>query len=834
MLEAIEGCSVAVHKKIKAKVTNHFSRLQIIIFVVLFALIGGYFIINSFAAVPANGSANMWMDADGGTCAYSANTIGYSTGTACPDFNTACSKVPAGATVIVAVKGGTYTGSKTSLSNCKPTAKITFQVVANENATTNTMTVTDTNNIEIDGFYINISGNSNGAGSFFVCTQNITLSNVEIEGDHSQGTSYGDAVQVWPRDDEGKALCHNKNFKLDHAFIHDLHTYVAAEDNHTDCVQAASANGLTITNSRFVNCGTQSLQLNDDAWPCKYISGCASLTNVVMENNMIAMGGTVGGMTGFTARNNVFRYAPNFNANFIKGNKVFTGNIFQFSWGSCYQVYDKGVSSSVIFKNNIANFDCDNTNTNSKTVTDLDSLFVNPSTSNSKTWDYHLKSGNNAAIGAMPYNLAPSTDIDGDPRPQSGNVDIGADQYKNQTSSVPADHVVPYDSASPWNQPIASNATKTADSDKYVNYLGTIGKKLTSNPDDCTVNVYLVDNNTPKYDVPIVDYNFNSYDAPNVLDDMGGVSASDKTAHNVPIPTGAVADGCDGQITLWNPSTGDEWGFWLFKKTTSGTYQASNGFHTKTTAGFNGRFGDGKAGRGAGTTYFAGLVRKWEIEQGRIDHALAFAYTSPCCGDQSTLPEKLVYPAGKTDGAGNNTNSGPEGTRYQLDPAISDTTIRGWGCTNACFTIAKALQKYGMYAIDNSGSSKIYLEEETTAQWSVNPTNNADIQQVASLRADLPSTIPWTSFRVVDIPCNNTRLTTCPTTTTPPPTCTKQPDINCDNAVNVTDLSILLSNYGKTTAQLASSTPSYPRADINNSGKVEIGDLSTLLTGYGK
>jgi hypothetical protein len=65
-------------------------------------------------------------------------------------------------------------------------------------------------------------------------------------------------------------------------------------------------------------------------------------------------------------------------------------------------------------------------------------------------------------------------------------------------------------------------------------------------------------------------------------------------------------------------------------------------------------------------------------------------------------------------------------------------------------------------------------------------------------------------------------------------TSTKGADINCDNNVNVTDLSILLSNYGKNTAQLASSTPSYPRADINSSGKVDIGDLSTLLTGYGK
>ena len=59
-------------------------------------------------------------------------------------------------------------------------------------------------------------------------------------------------------------------------------------------------------------------------------------------------------------------------------------------------------------------------------------------------------------------------------------------------------------------------------------------------------------------------------------------------------------------------------------------------------------------------------------------------------------------------------------------------------------------------------------------------------------------------------------------------------DIDCDSRVNITDLSILLTNYGKTTAQLASSTPSYPRADINSSGKVDIADLSALLSDYGQ
>jgi len=49
-------------------------------------------------------------------------------------------------------------------------------------------------------------------------------------------------------------------------------------------------------------------------------------------------------------------------------------------------------------------------------------------------------------------------------------------------------------------------------------------------------------------------------------------------------------------------------------------------------------------------------------------------------------------------------------------------------------------------------------------------------------------------------------------------------DLNSDNSVNVTDLSILLSNYGT-----ANST-----ADINSDGTVNILDMSILLSNYGK
>jgi glucose/arabinose dehydrogenase len=53
-------------------------------------------------------------------------------------------------------------------------------------------------------------------------------------------------------------------------------------------------------------------------------------------------------------------------------------------------------------------------------------------------------------------------------------------------------------------------------------------------------------------------------------------------------------------------------------------------------------------------------------------------------------------------------------------------------------------------------------------------------------------------------------------------------DLNSDNAVNIFDLSILLSNYGITKAQA-----SIPACDINNDNLINIFDLSVMLSHYG-
>jgi hypothetical protein len=199
------------------------------------------------------------------------------------------------------------------------------------------------------------------------------------------------------------------------------------------------------------------------------------------------------------------------------------------------------------------------------------------------------------------------------------------------------------------------------------------------------------------------------------------------TLADVPVPAGAAASsGSDGAIVFWNPVTGDEWGFWRWSDV-DGQASAENGYHYNTR--WSGRFFDGLAGRGAGIPYLAGLVRPWEVNAGRIDHAIAFAYAWPS-------PES-VYPASKSDGRGVRGTDLPEGTRLQLDPALTDADFQQMGLSAAARVVARALQEYGMIVIDNSGSTKIMLEDDLTAHWG------------ATLNRTSVSQIPLTSFRVI-------------------------------------------------------------------------------------
>jgi hypothetical protein len=276
----------------------------------------------------------------------------------------------------------------------------------------------------------------------------------------------------------------------------------------------------------------------------------------------------------------------------------------------------------------------------------------------------------------------------------------------------------PYADDSPWNTPIPGDVEVLAGS-------VDIDGELTSNPRQYTYPVYYVGPDTPRRRVEVSGW------FSNVVDDGERLVNQKGGAAEIPIPDGAeAAAGSDAQIILIDPATGDEWGASSLAREGSG-FTAWNAYHYSTRwSGVPPYDEEGRPfwPRGAGVPYLTGLVRPCEIRRGVVDHALAFAYPSPSADH--------VWPATKSDGAGPPTGL-PEGSRLQLDPTLDDADFDRMGCSGPCRTIARALQRYGMYVIDNSGRPKVMLEYVGTAGWD------------GLVDTDTVRPIPLSSFRVV-------------------------------------------------------------------------------------
>ena len=260
--------------------------------------------------------------------------------------------------------------------------------------------------------------------------------------------------------------------------------------------------------------------------------------------------------------------------------------------------------------------------------------------------------------------------------------------------------VRPYSDNSPFNTLIVNNPLLEVNSQEIVN---AIGGNLTSDPHQYTYPVYYVDSSTPVRDV-YVNGAFSYWNGPNA----GDFTQTPRFTTQVPVPVDALGSaGSDGSIIFIDEDNGREYGFWQFTgdSVTNGYSYDIN--HIASTG--NNAAGNGFVSRGAGIPYLAGLVRPCEIHRGEIQHALAFAYNAPASAQ--------VYPASKSDGGGSGLSAVPEGARLQLDPTLTVQDLVDLGCLQTCVVIAQALQRYGMYTVDNSGSTKIMIEEDTTANW---------------------------------------------------------------------------------------------------------------------
>jgi 3-phytase len=283
----------------------------------------------------------------------------------------------------------------------------------------------------------------------------------------------------------------------------------------------------------------------------------------------------------------------------------------------------------------------------------------------------------------------------------------------------------PYTDSSPWNTPISAGVVVHPDSGMHV---AALGSPLTSNPAQFTFPIYLVDAATPRETVTLTGWYSNVTNGGRTL-----VNQREGTV-DLPIPVGALpAAGTDAQMIMIDPLTGEEWG--LSRATrdpATGSWTGWTAYHYSTRWSAVPPYdatGRSFVPRGAGLPYLAGLVRPCELARGRIDHAIAFAYDFPS--------KQFVYPATKSDGNSTGSPDVPEGSRLQLDPALTAADLAALGCIGHCLTVARALQVYGMYVIDNSRRPKIMVEYEGTAAWG------------GAVTASTVSPIPMSSFRLL-------------------------------------------------------------------------------------
>jgi hypothetical protein len=279
----------------------------------------------------------------------------------------------------------------------------------------------------------------------------------------------------------------------------------------------------------------------------------------------------------------------------------------------------------------------------------------------------------------------------------------------------------PYSDDSPWNLKIGPNPVYDPQTDLLVTALeGIFGSNAKSyaNP------IYEIsDDITPKR-VHISGVFSEVTDNGTLLTKQKGGTVL------IPIPEEACpAEGTDSQIVIWKLQTGDEWKLWQGEKKVDGTWTAVNGYHYNTN--WNGVPPEGFTSRGGGFTNLAGVIRPWEIREGRIEHAVAFSYDYPS-------PD-YIFPAHYSDGRGTHPPDMPMGTRLQLDPSLSDQDFNRWGLDRAGIVIAKALQEYGMIIINSSGHPKIGVEYEGTANWN----GLVDKYTVRN--------IPYSAFRVLSL-----------------------------------------------------------------------------------
>lgn len=211
-----------------------------------------------------------------------------------------------------------------------------------------------------------------------------------------------------------------------------------------------------------------------------------------------------------------------------------------------------------------------------------------------------------------------------------------------------------------------------------------------------TFPVYFADKNTKRVDIPLPcgsawELGINKMknvpipDFAEASDDISGVT----------IPAGRCAEdvAADNNMVILDLDTRCEYDLWQARKV-NGSWEASWGSGLSMDS--DGIQPHGMSSRGSGFSFLGGVVWPNEFESG-IHHAMVFSYPFTKAGGP-------VFPATDSDGEDTRAFAIPEGALVRLDPSVD---ISAFPARERA--IAKAMQEYGMYLVDNGGESGIAI-----------------------------------------------------------------------------------------------------------------------------
>lgn len=258
----------------------------------------------------------------------------------------------------------------------------------------------------------------------------------------------------------------------------------------------------------------------------------------------------------------------------------------------------------------------------------------------------------------------------------------------------------PFAANNPYNTPIATTATYEAATATQTNWLRTRGTQGTVNHTSWSVNMALASNSDPLV-------NIRNRTTGNIV--ITGIRVP---ADFVP-PAGSSGYTADANSVIVQPDGYTAHDFFKFAKVNDNEWLTSRPVAQDLRGS-----GIASGVRALGNSLANGLIRKKEIDEGVIPHALAISLPeaglklNPTSADGQLSPNgKAVWPGNQQDtqvpGQLEYVGPIPMGALFAIPAAVNVETL---GLTGAGLIAARAAQQYGVYVTDRSGSIALYLE----------------------------------------------------------------------------------------------------------------------------